>query len=333
MKGYPKEEQMIDRLESTTQVGLAKYKEVDAAFSEGRLLAGYRKLSELKPILGDMQDLLDKVVEQLRQITSASLATEAETRERIQFLLLGGIVLNIMIAVGLAIYFNRGTARRLAILMDNTARLAKHQVLNPPVPGSDEIAHLDRVFHDMSTDLAQAERAKQEYVAMISHDLRSPLTSIQFILTMIAGGTYGNLSESGVSRAKAAESSAERLINLINTLLDLEKMEAGMLNMQLADVSLSTIVKRSVEAIDSLAEQAGINVEVQQADVNVKADADRLVQVLVNLVSNAIKFSPKGSSIAISIKNVPNFVEVRVTDQGRGIPADQLSSVFDRFQQ
>src|SRR5262245_2701640 len=123
--------------------------------------------------------------EEVRKLLTEKAQSEAGYRQGIHILLVSGVGLNILIALGLALSFNRSTTRRLSILMDNTSRLGKHQELNPPMPGADEIAHLDQVFHGMASDLAQAERAKQEYVAMISHDLRSPLTSIQFILTMI----------------------------------------------------------------------------------------------------------------------------------------------------
>ncbi len=333
VQGHPNEEQLIYRFERKIEKGLIKYQEVNLAFQEKRMIESLRGLSQMKEILHEAQSLLDQATDGVRKIAAAAPETAEEMRKKIQFILLAGVILNLLLAVGLAVYFNRGTTSRLSVVMENTTRLSKHQQLNPPVGGGDEIARLDQVFHEMATDLARAERAKQEYVAMISHDLRSPLTAIQFVLAMISRGNYGMLSEAGLTKTKAAESSAERLICLINTLLDLEKMEAGMLEMRFAEVEVDSIVRRSVEAIESLADSLGITVETAYCQAKVRADEERLVQVLVNILSNAVKFSPRGSAVTISVKESPATVELRVTDRGRGIPASHLKSIFDRFQQ
>jgi signal transduction histidine kinase/uncharacterized protein YktA (UPF0223 family) len=333
VKGHSSEEQLIYRLERKIERGLIKYQAVNSAFEQKRMIEALKGLSEMKEILHEAQSLLDQATDGVRKVAASAPETAEEMRKKIQFLLLAGVFLNLMLAVGLAVYFNRGTTSRLNVVMDNTSRLSKHQQLNPQVGGGDEIARLDQVFHEMANDLDRAERAKQEYVAMISHDLRSPLTAIQFVLAMIAKGSYGLLSDPGLAKTRAAESSAERLICLINTLLDLEKMEAGKLEMQFVDVEVASVVERSVEAIESLADSSGISVETAQTEARISADAERLVQVLVNILSNAIKFSPKGSSVSITVRELERYVELRVTDRGRGIPASHLKSIFDRFQQ
>ncbi len=186
------------------------------------------------------------------------------------------------------------------------------------------------------TERHEIERLKQEFVAMVSHDLRTPLTAVRGTLELLTEGTYGQLNDLGQKRIDAAEQSIERLINLINDLLDIEKLEAGKLAMQLAPVQLAAVIERSVDAVRGYAEQAAVNVqqsEMQPINAQVMGDRDRLVQVFVNLLSNAIKFSPPQSVVTVSQRVTPDWVELRVTDKGRGIPASHRDAIFERFKQ
>ena len=188
------------------------------------------------------------------------------------------------------------------------------------------------VAHDI-TERKEIERMKQEFVAMVSHDLRTPLTSIQGFLTLLSTGMYGDLSKTGAENLSIADSNISRLIALINDLLDIEKMESGKLKMELAQVPLANVFQRSVDAIAGFAEQQGIKLVVVPTQLYAFADSDRLVQVVINLVSNAIKFSPAGGTVRLEAGSADDLVEVRVMDQGRGVPAEFRDSIFERFQQ
>jgi two-component system, OmpR family, sensor histidine kinase VicK len=120
---------------------------------------------------------------------------------------------------------------------------------------------------------------------------------------------------------------------MINTLLDVERMESGNMEMNKEVAEISTIVSQAVNSVGYLAEKSGIKIVSEFEPIEAFADAGSLVQVMVNLLANAIKFSPSGSTITISALETPHFIEVRVSDQGRGIPKDALPSVFDRFKQ
>lgn len=186
------------------------------------------------------------------------------------------------------------------------------------------------------TERHEIERLKQEFVAMVSHDLRTPLSAVRGTLELLTEGTYGALNDLGQKRISAAEQSIERLINLINDLLDIEKLEAGKLAMELAPIKLDVVIERSVEAVRGYAEQTAVAIQqsdMQPVNAQVVGDRDRLVQVFVNLLSNAIKFSPPQSSVTISQRVMPGWVELRVTDKGRGIPASHRDSIFERFKQ
>jgi PAS domain S-box-containing protein len=183
------------------------------------------------------------------------------------------------------------------------------------------------------TEREKAERFKQELIAMVSHDLRSPLTSVQGVMTLLGRGMYGQLNDTGEKRVKAAEQSLIRLVRLVDDILDLERMEAGRLQFNPEPVALSSLVDRSIELVYDFAAQSQISFDTFTGDQEIFVDEDRVVQVLVNLLSNAIKFSPANSQIAVSAETYGDEVEIRVTDQGPGIAEEHRDTIFDRFHQ
>ncbi len=183
------------------------------------------------------------------------------------------------------------------------------------------------------TERHELERLKQEFVAIVSHDLRSPLTSIQGSLTLLDTGAFGQLDKTGKKIIETCETSAQRLIRLVNDLLDVEKLEAGKFDMELETIELAPVLERSIEAVRQFGRQQLIDVTLTGEDATVCADVDRIEQVLINLLSNAIKFSPAGSTVEVSMEKLGRFTEVRVKDSGCGIPASHLEAIFERFKQ
>lgn len=120
---------------------------------------------------------------------------------------------------------------------------------------------------------------------------------------------------------------------MINDLLDVEKLEAGMMEMDLRDLPLQVIVDRAIAAVDELAKKKGVDIVTNESELEVKGDGDRLIQVLVNFLSNAIKFSPENSKITINTRLLGDFAELRVNDSGPGIPEEARLQVFERFRQ
>ncbi|HEY9784879.1 MAG TPA: HAMP domain-containing sensor histidine kinase, partial [Candidatus Obscuribacterales bacterium] len=174
-----------------------------------------------QPFMHEVEDITQQVHK-----FSASDAEEKRTMDIVWAVLVAGIAFNIVLTIVLAIFFSKGITSRLSVLVDNTIKMKERKPLSAPIAGTDEIAELDRVFHEMADALGRAERQKQDFVSMISHDLRSPLTALQTTLAMANKGSYGQLNDKGKKRIEAAEASVERLIKLINELLDIEKMEA-----------------------------------------------------------------------------------------------------------
>jgi PAS domain S-box-containing protein len=180
----------------------------------------------------------------------------------------------------------------------------------------------------------EVERMKKEFVSTVSHELRTPLTSIRGSLTLLAVGAMGPLPDQAKKVVTIAERNTIRLIGLINDILDIEKLEAGKLDMEITDVALSSVFERSEQAVNTFAANNGITLDIQPGPFMVHADGDRLVQVLVNLISNAVKFSPKGAAVTVTSEEIPGgLIEVHVTDRGRGIPESFRNRLFQRFQQ
>ncbi len=268
-----------------------------------------------------------------RENAQASSARQSQIRQHENTLLLIGCAVNAICCLMLAFLFVRNITSRLNILNDNAHRVTVHKTLNKQLSGSDEIAQLDHVFHQMVDSLDEAARVRQEFVNMLTHDLRSPLTAIIGTLEIIEDGRAGHLDEHGEKLVKLADRNGERMMRLINDLLDVEKMSAGMLQVTIEDVCLDEVFENVKESTAAWIEEHGIKLALEDTGLFVKADGEKLERVVFNLVANAIKFSPTGGTISISAREVDKDVEVTVADEGRGIPADQLESIFERFNQ
>jgi two-component system sensor histidine kinase VicK len=187
-------------------------------------------------------------------------------------------------------------------------------------------------FRDL-TNLHEVERLKTQFVSTVSHELRTPLTSLRGALGLLAGGVLGTLPDDAHDAVQIAERSIVRLVGLVNDILDIERLEHGGLSLQVGRHALADLLARSIEEVGALAADAGIRLEVEPSAAEIVGDGERLVQVIVNLLSNALKFSPRGSRVRLRVLEEPAWVEVQVQDQGRGIPPAHQTAIFDRFRQ
>jgi len=168
---------------------------------------------------------------------------------------------------------------------------------------------------------------------VVSHGLRTPLTSIRGSLGLLAGGHGGDLSTRGSRMVGIALESSERLTRLIEDMLDLERMESGSLTMTAVDCELRPLVDTAVNEVEALAAQYGVHVRAETGDGLLQCDPDRIVQTLTNVLGNSIKFSPRGGTVRLTIRQRGPLVEFAIVDHGRGIPADRLERIFERFEQ
>jgi PAS domain S-box-containing protein len=174
------------------------------------------------------------------------------------------------------------------------------------------------------TERKQVERLKDEFIATVSHELRTPLTSIRGALGLIAGGVAGDLPDQLRQLIEIAHSNSVRLVRLVNDILDIEKIETGQIPFALRPIELVPLVEQALAANQADADQFGVRFVLHHgpSDLEVVADHDRLTQVLTNLLSNAAKFSPRGSKVDISVSRLEHMLRIAVCDRGsRVIPA------------
>ncbi len=190
------------------------------------------------------------------------------------------------------------------------------------------------VFLDTS-ERHELQRLRQAFVAMVSHDLRTPLTSIRGFFELTLMGAFGEFGDVGMQSAEKALNSTEMLIRFVSDLLDLEKLDTGAMTIEKSKISALALMQTATQAVSFVAAEKEIRLdtEIVSEQLLIWGDADRLIQVLINLVSNAIKFSEKSSAVRISAAVEESFVVFSVTDSGRGIPADMIESIFEKFVQ
>lgn len=183
------------------------------------------------------------------------------------------------------------------------------------------------------TERKQIERMKDEFISVVSHELRTPLTSIHGSLGMLTSGLLPTDSEQGKRLLQIATESTERLVRLINDILDIERIESGKAKMEPEICNIVDLITQAVNVIQPLADKAGVTLSISALSGQVLADCDRIVQTLTNLLSNAIKFSSAGSTVWLGAQQQGDEVLLTVKDTGHGIPSDKLESIFERFQQ
>lgn len=197
----------------------------------------------------------------------------------------------------------------------------------------DVLGHLI-LYRDVTRE-AEAEAAKSEFVSLVSHELRTPLTSVKTSLSLLLRGAAGTLTDAAGDLLEIALRNLERLIRLVDDLLDLSRVESGRVQIDLAAISLAESVGKAVGAVEGFAQEREVELVWDHSDEDalVVADSDRLQQVIVNLVSNAIKFSPQGSQVELRWWKQADQAVLEIADQGPGIPADQVERIFDKFRQ
>lgn len=193
--------------------------------------------------------------------------------------------------------------------------------------------HLVAVVRDI-TDRRRVEELKKQFVSTVSHELRTPLTSIAGSLGLLAGGAGGSFSERASRLIGIAHSNSLRLVRLINDILDVEKLESGQINLQLQPLDLREVAVRSLDAVRGYADELGVSLELADGpSAPVMGDADRLVQVVVNLLSNAAKFSPTSGAVEVVVMPEARIVRLSVRDYGPGVPESFRARIFTKFAQ
>ncbi|MEO6324335.1 MAG: PAS domain-containing sensor histidine kinase [Thermoanaerobaculia bacterium] len=193
--------------------------------------------------------------------------------------------------------------------------------------------HAIAAFIKDISERREVERLKDEFVAIVSHDLKIPLSSVRLSLEILGNGSLGALSPEARSVLEVAERNVERMVKLANDLLDLKRLEAGRLELRREPIALGPLIERCFEMVRALATAQEVKLDAEPTSLCALGDDERIGQVLMNLLSNAIKFSPAGARVAVVVRTIGVWAEIRVQDQGRGIPLRHQEMVFERFRQ
>lgn len=266
--------------------------------------------------------------EKIRRLADSGTLAQREAL-RISGVFLGLILL-------LSFLITRSITRPISILKNKTHEIAQGRfsgdlrISSPP-----EIGQLAVAFNSMCEKLNKLDRMKTDFYASMSHELRTPLTSIKEGTGLLLDGVGGETTEKQRKLLSILAEESNRLIGLVNSLLDLAKMEAGMMTYNFEKTSLAPLIKKAVGEITPLVEAKGIRLETQIPDElpAVKLDPERILQVLRNLIGNAVKFTPKSGQVKVSARSVNGILEVAVKDTGPGIAQEGLATIFDKFRQ
>lgn len=182
-------------------------------------------------------------------------------------------------------------------------------------------------------DITERKRLENEFISLVSHELRTPLTSLIGSLDLLSTGQLGTLTAKGQKVLNIALTNTERLNRLVNDILDLQRMKSGKITIQAVKCNVEHLMIQAAEAMQAMAERAGITLVTEPVMAEIIADSDRILQILTNLLSNAIKFSEPGKSVWLGAKLRDDRLQIEVQDQGRGIPANKLQTIFEPFQQ
>jgi len=198
-----------------------------------------------------------------------------------------------------------------------------------------DIIELDGINYILNiiNDITERKHLEDEFISLVSHELRTPMTSIIGALDLLKTNQLGTLTAKGEQVINIAINNTERLIRLVNDILDLERIKSGKITMQPANHNVDELLNQAKQAMESMADKAQINLNVKSVAAEIFVDADRILQTLTNLLSNAIKFSEPGKTVWLHSTIHSDYLQIAVQDQGRGIPPDKLQLIFERFQQ
>lgn len=240
----------------------------------------------------------------------------------------------LLVAFVLSMLMSRWISAPLRRISREARQVADGRAHPIPPEGPEEVQQLALAFNDMARQVQTSQRSQKDFVANVSHELKTPLTSIQGFSRAILDGTVETKQEL-TEAAEVIDSEAGRMSRLVQDLLTLAKMDAGTTAFDMEILNLNTLLKNSRRKFTPLTEAAGINFqsEIPTEPALVSADGDSLTQVLDNLLDNALKFTTSGGQISLTGNLTPDSIEVHVIDNGEGIPPRQQKRIFERFYQ
>jgi signal transduction histidine kinase len=316
--------------------------EKHVAQAQSLLIRGQRQQAvrlveaESNALVERVQTVLERLIEDIHEAARAAQAEASRLEQRTWtgvMLALGAAVVLALVGAGLLV---ARLTRSLRALSDATAAVAAGSFHEPlRVEGTDEVARLTRSFNTMAQRLRELDKVKETFLASVSHELRSPLTSMREAGHLLRDEIPGGLNLKQARLVGIIEAGADRLLRLVNQILDFSRLRAGVLPIERMPVALDQIVASAADELRPQAQEAGLAMEVERVGDRFEylGDQDRLVQVVVNLVSNAIRFTPRGGRVTIRVVDAGSELEIQVEDTGVGIPAMALPYIFGWYEQ
>jgi signal transduction histidine kinase len=242
----------------------------------------------------------------------------------------------VVLVIVASFLITRSITQPLTILMEKTKEISKgvfNDNLNIPSPP--EISELTGAFNSMCGKLKTVDKMKSDFFSSMSHELRTPLTSIKEGINLLQEGAGGAIPERQKRLLAILSEESKRLINLVNSLLDLSKMEAGMMTYSLEPGTVAPLIERATTEMIPLIEARKITLKTQVDEKLpvIKIDREKILQVLRNLVGNAVKFTPERGQVRVVARLVNRGVEISVSDTGPGIKKENLTTIFEKFHQ
>ncbi|HYT56236.1 MAG TPA: HAMP domain-containing sensor histidine kinase [Verrucomicrobiae bacterium] len=271
-----------------------------------------------------------------QQVTYTKVTDLAAAADQAREVSLTITIACLLAIVLMSLFITNSITHPIGLLKTKTREIAKGnfegrvEVKSPP-----EISELAAAIDLMCEKLQELDRMKADFFASMSHELRTPLTSIKEGTGLLLDGVGGETSEKQRKLLGILAQESNRLISVVNSLLDLSKMEAGMMNYDFEPSSVDSLIKRAIAEITPLVEAKQIKLEsaIDTPLPSVRIDSERILQVLRNLLGNAVKFTPKGGQISITANPANGKLAVSVKDSGPGIPMDSLAAIFEKFNQ
>jgi signal transduction histidine kinase len=289
--------------------------------------------------LGRLIDLTQANLDFAATKAQTALTEAQEAAQRLQTRTWNAVVIALLVAVSAALTGSAAIAYRmtqsLRRLSAGTTSLAEGAFHEIPVTSSDEIGQLARSFNAMAARLRELDQMKEQFYATVSHELRSPLSSAREAAQLLREGAHGPLTAKQERLVRIIHGSTDRLLHLVNDILDLSRVGAGLLPLDLKPLELDQAAGRAIDELRIQAEERKVALARQRGpgDFSMVGDENRLVQVLVNLIANAIRFTPEGGQVIVRLVDAGAELEAHVEDTGAGIPADQLPVIFERYRQ
>jgi two-component system sensor histidine kinase GlrK len=245
-------------------------------------------------------------------------------------------ILALFSILAISFFITRSITKPISILIDKTREIANWvfkgdlHLSSPP-----EMKELSQAVNSMCDRLKAVDRMKSDFFSMVSHELRTPLTSIMVGTSMLSTRIGEEMTEKEKEILDIISKESQRLIALVNSILDLTKMEAGMMVFNFTPTDMMPLIQQAVAEIEPLAmaKEIGLQITSPPGLPVIRMDRERILQVLRNFIGNAVKFNPPGGQVTVSAASKDGTLEVCVKDTGPGIPRENLATIFDKFQQ